>query len=296
MRNISYYIYLTLVYPLALMPLRILYVLSDILYMLFYKLLHYRVEVTRKNLAASFPQYSGNELLDIEKAFYRHFCDNIVETIKLLHISDKEIYKRIHVFNSELIESIAAHNKPIIIYLGHYGNWEWVPAVTWHFKNPEYCGQIYRPLHDKGFDKLMLRVRSRFGTESIPQQSAFRHLIRLKKSGKPFLIGFIADQRPNGKNLNHWMTFLGQETAYNVGGEEIGRHLEAAYVYLDVVKTRRGYYDMTFREIVPADKECSFPFTKEYMKMLEQSILNEPQYWLWTHKRWVIPGYSKCKK
>ena len=136
-------------------------------------------------------------------------------------------------------------------------------------------------------DRTMLRIRSRFGLECIPQDRAVRRLIGIEREGQKFVIGFISDQRPSGKLLHHWTGFLGIDTPYMVGGETIGNHVDARFVYLDVEKTSRGYYRLTFCPVEPdpGDRE-EYPYTREFMRMLEKTILRNPAYWLWSHKRW----------
>ena len=133
----------------------------------------------------------------------------------------------------------------------------------------------------------MLKIRSRFGLECIPQKKVVRRLLAVERSGKKFVIGFISDQRPLGSVLNHWTDFLGQDTPYVVGGESIGNHVDARFVYLDVEKTARGHYRLTFLPVIPDPSDDGpDPYTREFMKMLEKTIRREPAYWLWSHKRW----------
>ena len=134
----------------------------------------------------------------------------------------------------------------------------------------------------------MLKIRSRFGNLPIRQKQAFRTLLKMKQEGKSFLIGFIADQRPNSKSLNHWTTFLHQDTAYSVGGDEIGKRIDAHFLYLEVTKEKRGCYLMSFKTITPDCPDAPYPYTLQFMRMLENTINKAPEYWLWSHKRWRI--------
>lgn len=287
MVTIKYCLYLVVFELLSLLPLRVLYVLSDCLRPIVHHILRYRLDVVRRNLRNSFPAKEYTELRRIESDYYRNLCDNIVETIKLLHISNKEICRRVTVCGTETVERLVREGRPIVTFLGHQGCWEWVPVVTWHLNTLRKNCQIYRPLHDKAFDRIMLKVRSRFGTESIPQRRAFRRMLELRQEYGSFMTGFIADQRPNSSQLNHWTRFLGQDTAVSVGGEEIGRRINAGYVYLDVEKTGRGRYRMTFKNVVPQDDGGGYPYTRGYLSMLEQAIRRQPACWLWSHRRWL---------
>ncbi|MDE6089744.1 MAG: lysophospholipid acyltransferase family protein [Duncaniella sp.] len=284
--KIKYALYRGSLGALALLPLPMLYRVSDLLYLILSKGLKYRRKVIRTNLRNSFPEKSEQELREIEKDFYHQFADNIVETVKLLHLSDREVDRRIKVTGGEIVDRLIEEGHPVVLYLGHYANWEWVPAITRHFKTPEFCAQVYKPLRDKAFDRLMLKVRSRFNPISVPQKQVFRTLIRWRNEGRKFITGFISDHRSNAAVSHHRTTFLNQITPFNPGGEEIGDRMNAAYLYLDVEKTGRGHYHFTFKEIKPKDMEEDSPYTRRYMEMLEETIRRRPGLWLWSHRRW----------
>ncbi len=284
---IKYRILINLLTALAHLPLKVLYAFSDIAYFFIYHVIRYRRKTVRHNLEMVFGTADRERIIAIEKKFYRHLCDCIAETVKLLHISDEEVDRRVDVTNGEYIDSIIRSGHSVVLFLGHYGNWEWVQAIIHHFREPLVGGQIYRPLHNETMDRIMLKIRSRFGLECIPQKKAVRRLLAIEQGGQKFVIGFISDQRPLGAVLHHWTSFLGRDTPYMVGGETIGHHVEAKFVYLDVEKTGRGHYRLTFCPIVPAPEDNGpDPYTREFLKMLEKTIGREPAYWLWSHKRW----------
>lgn len=283
--KIKYGLYLGLFSTLARLPMKALYGLSDFMYFLFYKGFKYRRKVVRCNLRNSFPEKSEEELLSIEKDFYHQLCDNIVESVKLLNFSDKEAEKRIKVSGAEIVDRKIEEGHPVILFLGHYGNWEWVPAVTQHY-HVDISAQVYKRIHDKAFDRLMLKIRSRFGSVSIPKDKVLRTMLKWRNDKVKFIIGFISDHRTNSDAAHNTTIFLNQETSLVSGGEEIGNRINAAYLYLDVEKTARGHYLLTFKEIVPNGNEINYPFTRRYMEMFEETIRRRPGLWLWSHKRW----------
>lgn len=287
LEKIKYGFYNTFFSGLALLPLSVLYGISDLLYLIFYKGMKYRNAVVKRNLRNSFPEKSEEELLEIEKDFYHQLCDNIVETVKLLHISDKEVDRRIKVFGGEIVDRLATEGHPVIVYLGHYGNWEWVTSVARHYSVPDFSAQVYKPLHDKAFDKMMLKIRSRFDSVSIPKNSVLRSLLRWRNEKKKFVVGFISDHRTNSDTPHNTTIFLNQVTSLVAGGEEIGNRINAAYLFLDVEKPSRGHYNLTFKEITPKSDVENYPYTRRYMEMFEENIRRRPGLWLWSHKRWT---------
>lgn len=284
---IIYYSLYTWMFLHALLPLRVLYLLSDVLYVFVYKIVGYRLEVVRDNLEKSFPDKSPIELKDIEKRFYHHFCDYFVETIKLLHMSDAEAQRRIIFKNTEIVKELMKDGNSGLMYLGHYGNWEWVPSLTRHFQDGEKLGQIYKPLKNKAIDDIFLKIRSRFGSFGIAKNDTLREIIRLKKANERTLIGFMADQIPTPRNIHYWTEFLNQDTPVFTGVERIAKQSGFFVTYLDIVKERRGYYSCEVKLISanPVQEE-EFSITERYIREIEKTILREPAYWLWTHKRW----------
>lgn len=279
---------------LASLPLGLLYGLSDFLAFLAHKVVGYRLKVVRKNLRNSFPEKDEKELRKIEAKFYRHLCDCIVETVKLFHISDDQLRRRVKVTNPEFIAEMASQHQCIILYLGHYANWEWVPALTLDVKNPKIMGSLYKPLRSKISERITKELRNRLRIKLIPTRQAYRDLLKMKADDETFMIGFIADQRPLGQPLNHWTVFLNQDTAFVTGGETIGDRIGAKYLYLDIEKTKRGHYALTFRDMQPVGGiNSDYPYTRLFYDMLEQTIRREPAYWLWSHNRWKAKKENK---
>lgn len=294
MNDFGYKITLALLYALALLPMRVLYVLSDFLYLIVYHVARYRRKLVRENLAACFPDKNETDRRDIEKKFYRNFTDYIVETVKLLHISDAEIKRRMQFENIELIDRLTAEGRSVVVYFSHCGNWEWATSMTLHVRHDadspvEYC-QVYRPLRSEITDRLMLRLRSRFGSLSFPKSSVLRDLIKLRRNGVTSVTGFMSDQKPSHGDPTVVTTLLNRPTAMISGTETLARKLDMAVIYWDMEKPSRGRYRLTCRLICenPADMP-EHSITLSYAAMLQETIERNPSIWLWTHNRWKYP-------
>lgn len=271
----------------ALLPMRALYVLSDILYVLVYRIIRYRVKVVRKNLTNSFPEKSEAELLKLEREFYHHFADYIVETIKLAHISLEELQRRAYLRNPELVDQLMAEGHTcFILLMGHYGNWEWFSGSTSRFKDSRIY-QIYRPLSNKAFDQLFIHLRTQFGSYGIKKQDTVREVIQLKKDKTPCVVIFIADQTPSRNNLHYWTTFLNQDSAILTGPERLAKKLNLPVIFLDTKQVKRGYYTVDMKLLTDHPKDTPDNWiTEQYARLMEKCILRNPAGWLWTHKRW----------
>jgi KDO2-lipid IV(A) lauroyltransferase len=238
-------------------------------------------------MKAAFPEKTPEELRRLERRFYRHLTDYFVETIKLAHVSGEEIRRRARMTNPQLIDRLVDEGHScILILLGHYGNWEWFTAGNSFFASATMY-PVYRPLTSRAFDRLFVRLRARFGATGIRKRDTVRDLIRLKQQRTPALAVFLADQTPSRANLHYWTRFLGQDTAMLTGPERIARKLNLPLVYADVRKPGRGYYEVEFKLLSAAPQETpEFSLTEAYARLMEQTILRDPAYWLWTHKRW----------
>ena len=201
----------------ALLPMWALYILSDILYVLIYKIIRYRVKVVRQNMKASFPEKSDTELRRLEREFYHHFADYVVETIKLAHISLEELQRRAFLKNPELVDKLMEKGHTcFILLMGHYGNWEWFSGSTSRFQDSRIY-QIYRPLSNQAFDRLFINLRTKFGSFGIKKQDTVRDVITLKKNKTRCVVIFIADQTPSRNNLHYWTNFLNQDSSILTG-------------------------------------------------------------------------------
>ena len=285
--KIVYYIVYIIWYGFSLLPLRVFYVISDMLFWILYIIIGYRRKVVWQNLKTSFPEKSEERLRKIERGFYHFFCDYLVESVKLMTISKKNLKKRLVFKGTEVVNEIVESGQSCAVYLGHYCNWEWITSLPLWVTPEAQCGQIYHPIENNDFDWLFLRLRQRFGAVCIPMQDTLRKIIEFRKDRQPVVIGYISDQKPHWVNIHHWVDFLHHDTPVLTGTERIARRMNHAVFYLDVRRIRRGYYEAEFKLITrEPQKMKEFELTDIYYQHLEQSILQAPEFWLWSHKRW----------
>jgi len=285
--KILYYIVLAFWYMLSLLPMKVHYLLSDLLFWVLYGLLGYRKKVIEKNLKASFPEKSEEELKRIERGFYHFFCDYIAESVKLMTIRRENLRRRMVFKGAELVDEVIESGQSCAVFLGHLCNWEWVTSLPLWVTPKAQCGQIYHPIENKDFDRLFLRSRQRMGAVCIPMADTLRKIIEFKKAGQPVVIGYISDQVPFWTNIHHWVDFLHHDTPVLTGMERIARKVNHAVFFLDVRRVRRGYYEAEFKLITrEPQKMGEYEITDIYYRMLEQSIRRAPEFWLWSHNRW----------
>lgn len=285
--KLLYYIVFAVWYVFSLLPLRIHYVLSDLLFWLLYGVVGYRKAVIRKNLKESFPEKSEEELRKIARGYYHFFCDYIVETIKMMTISKENIRRRLTFKGTELVDEIVESGQSCAVYLGHLCNWEWVTSLPLWVTPKAQCGQIYHPLENKEFDRLFLYSRQRFGATCIAMQDTLREIVNYRSKNQPVVIGYISDQVPFWTNIHHWVDFLHHDTPVLTGTERIAKKVNHAVFFLDVHRVRRGYYEAEFKLMTrEPQKMDDFEITDIYFKLLEESIRRAPEFWLWSHNRW----------
>lgn len=286
-KGIGYSLLYAVAYLLALLPFSVLYLISDILFFLIYYLVGYRRKLVRRNLKNAFPEKSNQQIVRLERKFYHHLCDYFVETLKTLRLSDKEVSRRMKFENPEIINRLTSDGKSCILSLGHYGNWEWVTSIVMHFQPGVRQGLIYKQLHNHAFDMLFRKIRSRFNSTPIEQRSFFRKMIKLQNAGETIVVGFLTDQRPPVYHDRYWTTFLHQDTLVQTGMEKVATRLGCSIVYLDVEKVKRGHYSGKFYVITPdASVEPESVIMERYIRKLEETVLKEPAYYLWSHNRW----------
>ena len=285
--KILYYIVLAVWYVFSLLPLRVHYVISDLLFWLLYAVIGYRRKVVYSNISASFPEKSEEELRKIERGFYHFFCDYMVESVKLMTITPENLKKRMVFKGTEIVDEIVESGQSCALYLGHLCNWEWVSSLPLWLSPKVHCGQIYHPLENKDFDRLFLRSRQRMGAECIAMADTLRKILEYRKAGQPIIVGYISDQVPFWTSIHHWVNFLNHDTPVLTGTERIVRKVNHAVLFLDIHRVRRGYYEAEIKLITrEPQKMGEYEITDTYFKMLEQSIRKAPEFWLWSHNRW----------
>lgn len=279
-----------LVYPflwlVSILPFSLFYLFSDVVFFFVYYVAGYRRKTVKENLELVFPEKSSEEKKKIEKRFYSHMVDMFLEMIKSISISDIELKRRFTFTNLEEVKKIRSMNKSIIIACGHYASYEWLNALQLHGLDYRGFG-IYKKIKNPFFDKMIKDIRGRFQGELISTLTATKQIIKNENNGILGVYAMIADQSPKINRTKAWTEFMGSTVPVFMGTEKLSKELDMAVVYLHVEKKKRGFYEATFKTISynPAEEE-NFKITRDYFNYLEQQIYSEPEYYLWTHKRW----------
>lgn len=289
MKYIIFYVIYGLLWLVSKAPFWLLYLISDFLYIVLYKIVRYRVKTVRANLKLTLTHLSFEERKNVEKKFYKHLCDLFLEMIKTMTISKEELNKHFIYTNIELIKSYEAKGKSIIIMLPHYANWEWIINLQSSFNNQGFA--VYKKLANKYFNKLFVDIRSRFGAELI---STVETTSRIKNNELSSLKGtylFLSDQTPPLRGNLHWESFLGVDVPIHMGAEALARKFDMNILYLQLDKINRGYYTATFSEITDdvRNTEKYFP-TRIFLDKIEAQVKYKPELYFWTHKRWKHQG------
>lgn len=278
-----YYILLAIFYPISYLPFRVLYAISNVLYFLVYKVIGYRKAVSYVNLKNSFPQKSELEIEKIMQQFYKNLCDNVVETIKLLTITKEELNKRITA-NWEVLDEAHATGRLAQGHLAHFFNWEWgTTACNWNTKYQFTC--IYNPLSNRHFEKLLSKIRTRSNVILVDMDETQKLMGHYQKQNT--LWGIIADQNPSEPRRSAWVDFLGRKTAFYKGAELIARRYNNIVFFGEVVRVKRGYYNINITKVFDNPRETrDGEVTEKFVKYLEECIDRNPDNWVWSHRRW----------
>lgn len=286
MKGILFYIFYLFCYIITLLPLRVLYLLSDLIFLFLYYFPSYRRAIVAKNLRNSFPEKSEDELKIIARRYYRHMSDLIIETLKIMHMSKKEISKRFRVNNMALLDRLYGEDRDIICACSHYNNWEWMSSMP--LAMPFKVLAIYKPLANKYFDRYLYNLRARYDAEPAPMHNILRSLVRYRKENRRTISAFISDQTPPGGDKSvYWTKFLNQETSFFTGTEKVAAKLNIVVIFVHIKKIKRGYYeaDPILISENPRD-EAPGAITEKYIRLMEEMIKEKPEYWLWSHRRW----------
>ena len=270
---------------LSIHPYWLLYLKSDFYYVLTYHLIRYRRKVVRENLLRSFPEKDAKTIKTIEKHFYRNLCDLFVEAPKMLNMKPDGYKYRINYTNPELLTQLYEQHKNVFYAIPHSGNWEWFGKMACDLTAHNSLA-VYKKVQNPVFEQLMLYLRTKdVPLEMVESNSALRRLTQLRDSCNTVLM--VADQTSHGLASDYWTEFLHQDTCWFTGLERIAKMLDYAVVFVAMKRTGRGRYDVTFELIADQPKETEKGYIMEqYVRCVERFIQEQPDNWLWSHRRW----------
>ncbi len=282
-----------MIYPFiwlfSILPFKVLYFISDCFYYITYYSIGYRKKTVIHNLKLVFPKKTEQEITTITKKFYRHFVDIFIEMIKSYTISEKEIRKRFHFTNIEVIQNLEAQNKSVILLGSHYANWEWIFCLNLFVDINGYA--VYKKLKNPFFDKKTRETRGRYSTTLTPTKEIFKVIEDNSENAITAVYGFLGDQSPKAKKVHHRGDFLGVNVPIHTGGELLAKKHNLTYVCFTVKKLKRGHYEATFKTLAENPRDFKdYDITDNYLKELEKSIYAAPEFYFWTHKRFKHAG------
>jgi KDO2-lipid IV(A) lauroyltransferase len=271
---------------LSRLPMRALYAFSAFLYFLAYYVVRHRHRVIREQLARVFPEKSAAERMDIHKHFLRNFCDVMVEVLKSASMSPAQMSTQVRILNLPVARSYLDAGQSVMFVTSHLCNWEWLlQGVTLHLGYP--LDAAYKPLHDQWAERLMLAVRTRFGARLIPAKELLADFLRRRAVVRA--VAMNADQAPVSTDKRYWTQFLGQDTAFYIGAEQIARATRLPIIYLVMRRVQRGHYEVELQPLWDG-RETVAPnaITERYARACEGDVLKSPADWLWSYRRWRL--------
>lgn len=284
MKLLIYRLAYPILWCISKLPWPLFYIFSDFIFLILYYLIRYRRKVVTSNLKLAFPEKSNTEIGKIKRKFYRHFVDIFFEMIKSISISESEIQKRFKIKNIAGFRAIESQNKSIVGMYAHYASYEWSNSIN--LSSNYQCVGIYKKIQNPYFDALLQKIRARFDSPLIESKKVFRQIAKDKIAGRLRMYGMISDQSPKLQNALYWTPFLGIMSPVFMGTEVLARRLDIPVYYMKITKVKRGFYEGEIIPIATKPKEVpEYYIVNTYTKMLEAQILEEPAYYLWTHKR-----------
>lgn len=263
-----------------------MHLLSEIVFVVVYHLVRYRRKVTRTNFANAYPSLSKKERVKIERAYYHHICDLLIEGLYNLYARPRSIMKRYHFANRQLVNRYYEQGKSVILLSSHYNNWEYM-ITSLNYQLMHHGVGVGKPLDDRLVANYITRRRSRFGTEIVDQTNVRQTMEYYKQHHVPIAYMMLSDQSPSNEHKSYWTTFMHQETPFLYGAEYFARKYDMPVIYYEVAKVSRGHYEVTFSLLCDKPNDVpQYTIVSRYVQRLNDTINAAPQYWLWSHKRW----------
>ena len=268
------------------LPLRALYAFSTFLYLLAFYVVRHRHHVIRGQLEKVFPDWTDAERQRVHKRFLKNFCDVVIEVLKSVSMTEDDMRGRVRIVNLDAARQYLDAGQSVMLVTSHLGNWEWLlHGVTLQLGYP--VDAAYKPLHDQWAERLMLGIRSRFGARLVPAKELLADFLR--RRGVVRAVAMNADQAPVSTDKRYWTLFLGQDTAFYIGAEQIARATRLPILYVRVRRVRRGHYEVELKQLWDG-REATEPntVTERYARACELDVLESPADWLWSYRRWRL--------
>lgn len=285
MQFLLYILLYPILFLISILPFRLLYIFSDCVYILVYRIIGYRKKTVRENLALALPHLTEKERLVFEKKSYKHLCDMFLEMIKTMTISVKEIEKRFKFKNIDYYLELEKEGKSIALMCGHYASYEWSISINSQITFDGFA--IYKRINNKYFDDLVKKIRSRFKAYLITTKETVPTIEANNEKGVKGLYGFASDQSPQVKQKTYWSNFMGIEVPVYTGAEMLAKKFDMSIMFMKIKKVKRGFYEAELELLTNDAKSVpDFEITEIFLRKVEQQILGAPEFYLWTHKRW----------
>lgn len=289
MQKAVYYIVYPLIWLISKLPFFVLYRISDLLFVIIFYVVGYRKKLVYTNIQTFFPEKSHQEILKIRRKFYLHFSDLLVETIKTFTISSATFDKHFTLSGTDVLDKLAQKKQSIITVGAHYANWEWTIKIA---QNSAFKPVgVYKKINNPAISDKIKTTRERFGMLLVEKEEIIRVLVENYKNNILSIYGFISDQSPVLHRAFYWTDFLGKRVPVYTGAENTAKKYNHAVVFFDITKLKRGYYNCEFKLIT--DEPTQFPdyqITDRFLKMIEEQIRKQPEYYLWSHNRFKLVG------
>ena len=277
-------LYYVIIIPLSRLPFWCLYIISDGLYVIIYRILGYRKKVVSTNLKNSLSHLSESEIKRVESLFYHHLCDLVVESLKGFSITEEQVMQRMKFLNPEVFDPFLEKGQRVVLVGGHYGNWElFAQGIDQSIKHKAVA--LFTPLSNKFMNEKIKHSRSKYGLDMLSIHEIRENLA--SKTDELTATIFGSDQSPSKKQRAYWLRFLGQETALQFGTEKFAVEYDMPVIYGEIRKVKRGHFEVVFKVVCEDPKKVPFGYiTQKHTRLLENAIHEQPEYWLWSHKRW----------
>ena len=283
-----HFLFYFILYPLSLLPMPLLYGIAFLFYLVVRYVIGYRKEIITNNLKKSFPEKDDKEIRQLRNAYYRHLARIAAEMLKMLTMSRRNVMRRYRCENPELVNRFYEEGKSVILMSAHYNNWEWM-ILSLPMQYHHHGVGVGKANSNKAFEKLINRARTRNGTEVVFADHVREVFERCELGHTPAAYMMLSDQSPNNVHKSYRTTFLNQPSAMIYGAEHFAKKYDIPVIYYEVIQEKIGHYKIVNHLITEHPTETEYgEITEAYVRHLEDTIRNNPPYWLWSHRRWKL--------
>jgi KDO2-lipid IV(A) lauroyltransferase len=242
--------------------------------------------IALQNYAVAFPEVSSKEAARLIKQTYGFFGFYLFDLLTCFPKFPAGRMNHAEYEGLDHVEAAYARGKGVLFFTGHWGEWE-IMAMAHGFKGYP-LGVIARRLDNPHLEHLLATLRTSTGNFVIEKRDGIRPILKALREGKGLAI--LIDQNVT-TDERIFVDFFGKTASTTPALGLLKLKTDAALIPVFALPLPGNRYRFSYGppvEVMPSGNRDAdvLAITQACTNVIEQRIRENPEYWLWMHRRW----------